>query len=124
KSKWTIFKENLHDSDPKNRFLSHFWTSLHGRGSSSGLFRAMRDGTSTAQQAITFANQLAESSRVYAALHSGSSPLWSDHPAKTKKNIDTLRLLDAQQALPILLAAFDKFSPDEFKKLTQLLVVM
>lgn len=124
KHKWTIVKENLLDSDPKNRFLSHFWTSLHGRSSSSGLFRAMRDGTSTAQEAVLFANQLADSSRIYEALHSGSSPLWGDHPSETRKNIDVLRLLDAQQALPILLAAFDKFSPDEFRKLTKLMVVM
>lgn len=124
KHKWAILKENLLDSDPKNRFLSHFWTSLHGRGSSSGLFRAMRDGTSTAQEAVLFANQLADASRIYEALHSGSSPLWSDHHSETRKNIDILRLLDAQQALPILLAAFDKFSQDEFRKLTRLLVVM
>lgn len=124
KHKWAILKENLLDSDPKNRFLSHFWTSLHGRGSSSGLFRAMRDSTSTAQEAVLFANQLADSSRIYEALHSGSSPLWNDYSSETRKNIDVLRLLDAQQALPILLAAFDKFSPDEFGKLTRLLVVM
>lgn len=124
KHKWSILKENLLDSDPKNRFLGHFWTSMHGRGSSSGLFRAMRDGTSTAQEAVLFANQLADSSRIYEALHSGSSPLWAEHSSETRKNIDILRLLDAQQALPILLAAFDKFTQDEFRKLTRLLVVM
>jgi len=124
KQKWAALKENLQDADPKNRFLNHFWTSLHGRTSTTGLFRSIRDQISSAQEAVSFANQLAGSSRIYEALRSGSSPVWSDHPVETKKNIDILRLLDAQQALPILLAAYENFPKEEFKKLTKLLVVM
>ena len=124
KQKWAALKENLLDADPKNRFLNHFWTSLHGRTSTTGLFRSIRDQISSAQEAISFANQLAGSSRIYEGLRSGSSPLWNEHSAETKKNINILRLLDAQQALPILLAAYDSFSKEEFKKLTELLVVM
>lgn len=124
KQKWAVLKENLQDSDPKNRFLSHFWSSLHGRTSASGLFRAIRDQIASAQDALSFSNKLADSSRIYEALRSGSSPIWNDHSIETRKNIDVLRLLDAQQALPILLAAHDVFQIDEFRKLTRLLVVM
>ncbi|MET4579445.1 DUF262 domain-containing protein [Ottowia thiooxydans] len=124
KQKWAALKENLQDADPKNRFLNHFWTSLHGRTSTTGLFRSIRDQISSAQEAVSFANQLAGSARIYEALRSGSSPVWNDHPAETKKNINILRLLDAQQALPILLAAYENFPKDEFRKLTKLLVVM
>lgn len=124
KQKWAALKENLQDSDPKNRFLNHFWSSLHGRSSATGLFRAIRDQITSAQDSVSFANQLSASSRVYEALRSGSSPVWTDHAAETRKNIDILRLLDAQQALPVLLAAYEAFSNDEFRKLTRLLVVM
>lgn len=124
KQKWSALKENLQDSDPKNRFLNHFWTSLHGRGSATGLFRSIRDQITSPQESVAFANQLAASSRIYEALRSGSSPVWADHANETRKNIDILRLLDAQQALPVLLSAYENFAKDEFKKLTRLLVVM
>lgn len=124
KQKWATLKENLQDSDPKNRFLNHFWSSMHGRGSTAGLFRSIRDEISSAQEAVSFANQLSAASRIYEALRSGSSPVWNDHPAETRKNIDILRLLDAQQALPVLLAAHEIFNKDEFRKLTKLLLVM
>lgn len=124
KEKWSTIRENLFDVDPKNRFLHHFWASLHGRGTSTTLFRAMRDQISDAAQAVDFAKKLNEASRLYAALHSPSNSVWDEHPPETRKNIGTLTLLDAQQALPILLAAHSKFDPSEFCKLTRLLVVM
>jgi uncharacterized protein with ParB-like and HNH nuclease domain len=124
KQKWAALKENLQDADPKNRFLNHFWSSMHGRTSTTGLFRSIRDQIGSAQESITFANQLTEASRIYEALRSGSSPIWNEHSAETRKNIDVLRLLDAQQALPILMAAYGNFSAEEFRKLTRLLVVM
>lgn len=124
KQNWAILKENLLDSDPKNRFLSHLWSSLHGRGTNSGLFRAIRDEIASNQDAINFSYQLANASRVYEALHSGSSPIWDEYPEEVRKNINTLRLLDAQQALPVMLSAYEKFDTEEFRKLTRILVVM
>jgi len=124
KQKWAALKENLLDADPKNRFLHHFWSSLHGRTSTAGLFRAIRDELNGAREAVEFSNNLASASRVYAALQNSASPYWDEHHAETRKNIGVLRLLDAQQALPILLAAENKFNPEEFRKLTRLLVVM
>lgn len=124
KEKWSAIRENLFDVDPKNRFLHHFWTSLYGRGASTTLFRAMRDQISDAAQAADFAKKLNEASRLYAALHTSTSLVWDEYAPEARKNIGTLNLLDAQQALPILLAAHSKFNIVEFSKLTRLLVVM
>jgi hypothetical protein len=124
KQKWAAVKENLLEADPKNRFLHHLWTSINGRTSTTGLFRAIRDDLTTAKQAVDFSNMIAEGSRVYAALQNSSSSYWDEHSAETRKNIGILRLLDAQQALPILLAAESQFDKEEFRKLTRLLVVM
>lgn len=124
KLKWSVLRENLLEVDPKNRFLYHFWLSLHGRASKTGLFRSIRDHVSNANDAVSFSNQLATASRLYAALHTPSSPAWDEYKPETRKNIETLELLDVQQALPIMLGAHEKFSAEEFTKLTWLLVVM
>ncbi|UJB68853.1 DUF262 domain-containing protein [Acaryochloris sp. 'Moss Beach'] len=124
KEEWGVVKEKLHEIDPKNRFLSHFWSSKYGRSSKTGLFRVIRDQIDSANAAVSFANELANSARVYSALQNPDSPFWDEHEAKTKKYILSLRVLDSQQSLPVLIAASEKFPPAEFAKLAWLMVVM
>lgn len=124
KSEWEVVKEHLFNIDPKNRFLNHFWSSLHGRTSKTGLFRVIRDHIGNASDAVEFAKKLSSASRVYSALQNSSSSLWSNHDQETKKGIMVLRLLDSQQSLPVLMAAYNKFNKDEFRKLVNVMVVM
>jgi hypothetical protein len=124
KEKWGSVKEKLYEIDPKNRFLSHFWSSRHGRTSKTGLFRTIRDQIDTSTNAVSFANQLSESARIYSALQNPDSTYWDTHETKTKKHILTLRVLDSQQSLPVLMAAAGKFSEAEFRKLAWVMVVM
>lgn len=124
KEKWGAIKEKLHEIDPKNRFLSHFWSSKYGRSSKTGLFRTIRDQIDSANAAVNFANELANSAKVYSALQNPESPFWDEHNAKTKKYILSLRVLDSQQSLPVLMAASEKYTPIEFSKLAWLMVVM
>lgn len=124
RSNWQSVKENLSEVDSKNRFIDHFWLSVHGRTSKPGLFRTMRDAIPDTKRAVDFSKSLAEASRTYAALYNPSSPAWDKYNATTRKNILALQLLDVQQALPILLAAKEHFIPLEFQKLTTILVVM
>lgn len=124
KDKWSAVKENLFDIDPKNSFLSHFWSSYYGRSSKTGLFRLIRDQIDTASQAVDFANKIADASRVYAALQNPNNSFWDEYSQETRKNILSLRILDSQQSLPILMSAVEKFDVHELEKLTRILVVM
>ncbi|WP_133470491.1 MULTISPECIES: DUF262 domain-containing protein [Alteromonadaceae] len=124
KEKWSIVKEKLFEIDPKNRFLSHFWSSKYGRSSKTGLFRIIRDQIDSSANAVKFATELASSARVYAALQNPESSYWDSHEKKTKKHILVLRLLDSQQSLPVLMAASGKFDAKEFQKLAWIMVVM
>lgn len=124
KSRWSSVKENLLEIDPKNRFLTHFWTSQYGRTSKTGLFRAIRDQIDSAKAALDFSNFLAESSRIYAALYNPDSAYWDGYPHEVRKHVLGLRVLDSQQSLPILLAASGKFEGKEFAKLAKIMVVM
>jgi hypothetical protein len=124
KAQWTVIRENLADIDPSERFLYHYWSSLHGRTSKSQLFRLMRKGVTNPRTAVAFARDLSKASKLYAAFSTAGHSYWDDYDQKTRDNLETLNLLDAQQALPILLAAAEKFTEVEFSKLTDYLVVM
>ncbi len=122
---WAIVKDHLLESDPKNRFMSHLWTSLHGRTpTTTGLFRVIRDSLNTPELVVSFSKILVDGARKYSALQNGGNSYWEDYPSDVPKNIQTLVLLDAQQALPVLLAADKVFEKEEFSKLLRLLVVM
>lgn len=121
---WGNIKDNLADVDPRERFLHHYWTSRFGRTSKSKLFRSMREHVKNAKTAVDFANDISESSKLYAALSIPGHPFWNEYSQKTRDNLETLLLLDAQQALPMLMAAEQMFNEEEFRKLTDVLVVM
>jgi uncharacterized protein with ParB-like and HNH nuclease domain len=124
KDQWGILRENLVDIDPSERFLYHYWSSLHGRTSKSQLFRIMRKNITTPRSAVTFSRELSQAAKFYSAFVNPGHIYWADYDQRTRDNLDILRLLDAQQSLPILLAAVEKFSENEFSKLTDFLVVM
>lgn len=124
KTQWAIIRENLSDIDPSERFLYHYWSSLHGRTSKSQLFRLMRKGITNPRTAVAFARDLSKASKLYAAFSVPGHNNWDDYDQRTRDNLETLNLLDAQQALPILLAAAEKYTEVEFSKLTDYLVVM
>lgn len=124
KSHWTILRDNLSDIDPNDRFLYHYWTSYNGRTSRSQLFRLMRPNIKNPKTSVEFAKKLSEAAKLYSALYNPGDAFWDEYDQRTLENIDTLNLLDAQQAMPILIAAAQSFSIVEFSKLTEILVVM
>lgn len=124
RSQWAIIRENLSDIDPSQRFLYHYWSSIHGRTSKSQLFRLMRKDITNPRTATTFVRDLSKASKLYAAFSIPGRTYWNDYDQQTRDNLEILNLLDAQQAMPILLAAAEKFNEVEFSKLTEYLVVM
>jgi len=124
KSHWANIRDNLADIDPRERFLHHYWTSHYGRTSRSKLFRSMREHITDSKSALDFVEGLAKSSKLYLALAIPGHPYWNDYDQRTRDNLETLTLLNAQQALPILLAAAEEFDEVEFGKLTDVLVTM
>jgi hypothetical protein len=124
KSIWVNIRDNLADTDPGERFLYHYWSSKYGRTSKPQLFRLMRKTINSPQTAVSFVQNLGEASKIYSALTIAGHPFWNNYDQRTRDNLETLNLLDVQQALPILLAAAQKFDENEFGKLTHILVVM
>lgn len=123
-SKWTSIRDDLNEVDPKNRFLHHYWTSIHGQTPTNSLFRNIRSEITTPVGAVNFAGRMAEAAKIYEALQNHGSAFWDDYAQEVRAHIASLRLLDSQQALPMLLAAQPNFDKAEFVKLCRLLVVM
>jgi len=124
KANWQLMRDTLSEIDPTEKFVYHFWTSKNGRTSKNNLFRIMRDDIGTSKNSLAFSKDILEGSKIYSALNISNHPFWLNHDQRTRNNLEVLKILDAQQALPILMAGATKFSPEEFSKLTQILVVM
>lgn len=124
KSSWVTIRDNLNGIESAERFLHHYWTSIHGRTSKNKLFRLMRDEISTAKTALDFVKKLADSSKIYSALVNPNASYLPDYDSHTIHNLEVLNMLEAQQTLPILLAASKTFDGIEMRKLTNILVVM
>jgi len=124
KNLWAAIRENLAEIDPSEKFLYQYWASIHGRTPKAKLFRLMRKEINDAKSAIDFIKNINDTSRVYAALNSSGHPFWDNYDQRTRDNLDTLKMLDTQQAIPIMLAAAKVFTPEEFRKLTDILIVM
>jgi uncharacterized protein with ParB-like and HNH nuclease domain len=124
KTNWAIIRDNLNGIDSSERFLNHYWTSIHGRTSKNKLFRLMRDDINSARSAIDFVKKLADSSKLYSDILNANNSLQTIYDTSTIYNLSVLNLLEAQQTLPILLAASKKFDSNEMRKLTSILVVM
>jgi len=124
KASWIIIRDNLGDIDPNERFIRHYWISHYGRASKPKLFHLMREKITSPSSALSFTEKLSEGSKVYSAILIPNHPYWNNHDQRTKQNLETINMLNAQQAFPILLAAAQEFDESEFGKLTDVLVTM
>jgi len=84
----------------------------------------MRPKVKSPKTSVEFAKQLSEAAKLYSSLNNPGDAFWDEYDQRTIESIDTLNLLDAQQAMPILMAAAQTFTPTEFSKLSEILVVM
>ena len=83
------------------------------------LFKLVRNSVKTAQQAFDLLDQLEDYSSLFIALSNSNDEFWRDTP-NNKPYIRELQLFRAQQAYSTLLAAYKRFSPEDFTRLLKL----
>ncbi|QXC09831.1 DUF262 domain-containing protein [Aeromonas sp. FDAARGOS 1408] len=91
------------------------------------LFSAMKKVVQKPEDAYQYLTSLIESSPIYTSLINPEESWWGEQDVKYREaihNLNGFRLFNIKQPLTILLAAFKKFSPEEFVKLTKYLYVM
>jgi len=105
-------------------FLKAFWTSRFGRIQRGRLFKELKKKYETRSGILELSQELARVAEIFGNLEISDSDLWRQYSATTQERVKTLSLLGAKQTHPILLAAIEKFKPEEVEKLLKHLVVL
>lgn len=93
----------------------------------NNLFASMRKSITTPTEAYGYLRSLIDSAPIYASLINPNDAWWAEQDVRYKDALHYLsgiRLFNIKQPLTILLTAFNKFSPEEFVKLTHYLYVL
>lgn len=94
-------------------YLRHFYITLHGPTRERELFAKIKEEIRNRQQAVTFAENLADNSVHYVALLNPHHEKWNAYGSGTRKHIATLQQLGIGQIRPMLFAIAQKFSVPE-----------
>ena len=83
------------------------------------LFKLIRDRIDTPQQVFELLDALEERAELYAALADSNHEYWQERP-EAKPHVRDLILFRARQVTPVLFAAWERFSPDDFDRVLKL----
>jgi hypothetical protein len=103
-------------------FLRHYWSSRKGVVRVKALYSQIKPTINTAQDAVEFAQDLAESGPLWSAMFDRDADVWQDYSPSAVAPLETLRNLNVEQCRPLLLAAMRRFEPSELEKLLELVV--
>jgi uncharacterized protein with ParB-like and HNH nuclease domain len=122
-SNWTKMVTTIGDRKGDD-FLKAFWTSKFGRIQRGRLFKELKKKYTTKSDISELSKELARVAEVFGSLEISDSDVWRQYSPTTREQVKTLSLLGAKQTHPILLAAIDKFKPEEVEKLLRHLVTL
>ena len=87
------------------------------------LFKLIRDRIDTPQQVFELLDALEKRAELYAALADSNHEYWQERP-EAKPHVRDLILFRARQVTPVLFAAWERFSPDDFDRVLKLVGVV
>lgn len=103
-------------------FLRHFWSSQNGATRERDLYGRIKSKISSKSNAVEFAKNLSEASRLYDAILHSDREFWSSFEASVRRNVSILQVLQLEQNRPLLLAAMQHLPPLELKEMLRCLV--
>lgn len=104
-------------------FLRYYLSTNKIRVRRERLFKIVRESVKNTQQAFSLLDELEDYGSLFMALGSPYDDFWLDTP-ENRFYIRELTLFKVKQAYPILFAAYDKFSPQDFTRLLKLVTVI
>ena len=87
------------------------------------LFKLIRDRVTTSQQVFDLLTALEARAELFSALADANHDFWIERP-EAKRYIRDLVLFRARQVTPLLFAAWERFSPDDFTRVLKLASVV
>ncbi len=104
-------------------FLRHYWISKNKLIRQEYLFRAIRGSVTTSTEVINLLDALSDNALLYQALSNYAADFWDGHRG-IKKRIKELSLFKEKQARPILIAAYNNLSIEDFSKILKFISVI
>jgi hypothetical protein len=123
KQRWFETLANL-DENVGSKFIRHYWVSKNGRVQAGRLYRAIRDSARSRADVMRLSEELTHESRLYSALSTADDELWDGRSARLREDIATLKLLNAAQCLPVLMASHRRMEPEHFERVLHPMMVM
>lgn len=124
KNNWIRMTENLCSLSSSSDFLYSFWVSFKGKSSKQNLFKNIKKYiNNSANNSYSLSRNLAEASRVYAAIHNPTDSYWDNFNEETRGSLRSLKDLSARAVAPLIMASITKLEKIEFEKLLKYLVV-
>ena len=105
------------------KFLRYHLLCEQPKVRSQRLFKLVRDRTKTAADVFTLLDQLEERAELFAAVLDPSHGYWIELPS-ARPYIRELNLFRVQQMMPLLFAAWECFSKDDFVRVLKLVSVI
>ena len=91
-------------------FLRVFWNSRHRLVRKADLFKTIRNATRQKAEAFSLIRDLDRQARIYAALRTPGDDFWT---SGERDSLTQLQMFNVRQPLSVLLAAFDRFAPED-----------
>jgi len=103
-------------------YIRHHWSSRNGLTRERELFGLLKQDITNANGALSYATQLSEDSKIYAALLNPSHEFWNVYGASTRQHMEVIELLGMERVRPLLLSVLRKFPIKEARKVVKVLV--
>jgi hypothetical protein len=103
-------------------FLRHYWSSVHGSTREKDLYKAIKSKIDGPKKAEALAHELCKAATMYAAIGNPLDEWWSALGSGGRTDVEILARFNLAPNRPLLLAAMDKFTPAELKRLLRALV--
>ena len=104
-------------------FLRYYLSLTQSRVRRDRLFKLVRRSVKDGKQAFDLLDGLENYSSLFIALSNSHDEFWRDTP-ENQPYIREIELFRVKQAYPILFAAYEKFSPEDFTRLLKLVCVV
>jgi uncharacterized protein DUF262/uncharacterized protein DUF1524 len=103
-------------------FLRYHYLTIERKVRSERLFKVVRDAVKTPSEVFDLLDSLGRRSELYAALGDHTDSLWVDRTAR--EYVRQLNLFRVRQVTPLLFAAYEQFSSENFVKVLRMTTVI
>jgi len=103
-------------------FARHLLSSRVGPTRERDVYQRIKSEVGTTADAVSFAQELKDSSRLYYAILSSDSEYWGDYAASVSDAAEVLVELNLEQYRPLMLAVLAKFDKSEIERFVPSLV--